>query len=297
MFRAPRRAALAAAVFAAVASVPATSAAALVPTGTGTVAAPVDTAPSTSSATASDLVLFVSSDSVVATATLFYSGPPPDVIVAWGDGARTRTSPPIASVPGRPLPTAGKVVLQHVYAPLAGGAGFTRHVSAVSPASAEELVGRDVGIIPRYRVTQYAVEFSPLNHCDSAAEAYTEWRVWRNGGGRFPNKEWAFDRHTADVGGVGVPLPDFQPLPDSALSVETTVAGAPRVAYGAEEEDPFQGEIFHEQSVDFNPLLGSRTVLLTNDEYFGHDCRIQMRMPIDVHLLTPGYSGGPVASQ
>lgn len=296
MFRASRRAALAAAVVAAVALVPVTSAAALGLPGTGTVAAPVNTAPSTSSVTASGLSLFVISDSVVATATLSYSGPPPDVIVAWGDGARTRTSPPIASVPGRPLPTAGKVVLQHVYAPSANGAGFIRHVSAVSPASAEELVSRDIAIIPRYRVTQYAVEFSPLNHCDSVAEAYTEWRVHRDGGG-FPYKAWEFDRHTADVGGVGLPLPDFQPLPDSAVSVETTVASAPNVAYGAWEEDPFQNEYFDRQFVDFNPLRGSRTVILTYHEAFGHDCRIQMRMPIDVHLLTPGYSGGPVAGQ
>jgi len=111
MFRASRLAALPAAVGAAVALIPVTSAAALVSPGTGTVAATVTTAPSTSSVTASGLSLFVISDSVVATATLSYSGPAPDVIVFWGDGARTRTSPPIASVPGRPLPTAGKVVL------------------------------------------------------------------------------------------------------------------------------------------------------------------------------------------
>jgi hypothetical protein len=81
------------------------------------------------------------------------------------------------------------------------------------------------------------------------------------------------------------------------VSVETTVASAPNVAYGAREEDPFQNEHFDRQFVDFNPLRGSRTVILTYHEAFGHDCRIQMRMPIDVHLLTPGYSGGPVAGQ
>ena len=295
MFRASWLAALPAAVVAAVALIPVTSAAAVESPGAGTVAAPVTTAPSTSSVTASGLSLFVISDSVVATATLSYSGPALDVIVFWGDGARTRTSPPIASVPGRPLPTAGRVVLQHLYAPSANGAGYIRHVTAVNPASAEVLVGSDVAIMPRYRVTQYAVEFSPLNHCDSVAEAYTEWFVFREGSGF--SKEWEFDRHTADVGGVGVPLPDFQPLPDSAVSVETFAANAPTVAYGAWEEDPAFNEFFDRQFVDFNPLLGSRTVLLTYPEKFGGDCRIQMRMPIDIHLLTPGYSGGPVASQ
>jgi len=133
------------------------------------------------------------------------------------------------------------------------------------------------------------------DHVHSVAEAYTEWFVFREGSGF--SKEWEFDRHTADVGGVGVPLPDFQPLPDSAVSVETFAANAPTVAYGAWEEDPAFNEFFDRQFVDFNPLLGSRTVLLTYPEKFGDDCRIQMRMPIDIHLLTPGYSGGPVASQ
>jgi hypothetical protein len=297
VFHEPRRAAPVAAVAVmAAALVSAASAAALGPTGADTVAAPVTTAPSTASAAASGMSLFVVSDSVVATATLHYSGPPPDVVVAWGDGAHTRTSPPIASVPGRPMPTAGTVVFQHVYAPSANGAGFIKHVSVVSPVSGQELVGRDVAIVPRYRVTQYAVEFSPLNHCDSVAEAYTEWRVFRDGGG-LPYKAWNFDRHTADLGGVGLPLPDFQPLPDSAVSVETTAGSAPRVAYGAWEEDPFQNEYFDRQFINFNPLLGSRTVTLTYHEVFGHDCRIQVRTPIDVHLLTPGFAGGPVASQ
>jgi hypothetical protein len=79
----------------------------------------------------------------------------------------------------------GTVVLQHVYAPSAKGAGFIKHVSVVSPISGQELVGRDVAIVSRYRATQHSVEFSPLNHCESVAEADMEWRVLRAGGG-FP---------------------------------------------------------------------------------------------------------------
>jgi hypothetical protein len=296
VFRASRRGAVAATVIATVGLVPVASADALGPAGSDAVSIPVDTAPPTSPATAAGLSLFVGSDSVVVTATLRYSGSAPDVIVAWGDGARTRTSPPIATVPGRPVPTAGTVVFQHVYARSADGAGFTEHVSVISPVSGQELIGQFVRIVPRYRVTQYAVEFSLLNHCDSVAEAYTESLVFRDGGD-VPLKEWHVDRHTADVGGVGVTLPDFQPLPDSALSVETTVTDAPRVGYSGWEEDPFQNEYFDHHVVDFNPLLGSRIVILTYHEKFGHDCRFQIRTPIDVRLLTPGYTGGPVAHQ
>jgi hypothetical protein len=249
----------------------------------------------TTAVTAPSLSLDVVSDSVVATATVHYTGSAPDLIVAWGDGARTRTSPPIASFPGRPVPTAGSAVMQHVFAE-GFRFPFTAHVSVISPASGRELVGRDVGIFPRYRVTQHAVEFSPLNHCDSIAEAYTEWGIQRPSG-VLPYKEWDVDRRTADVGGVGVPLPDFQPLPDSAVTLETTAVGAPKVSYRADEHDPLVSEHFDPQSVDFNPVLGSRTVTLTYHEKYGADCHFQIRTPIDVQLLTPGLASGPVVSQ
>jgi hypothetical protein len=296
VFRAFRRRAVAATATATVGLVPVASVGALGPTASDAVAIPVNATPPPRAATAAGLSLFVGSDSVVATATLHYSGSAPDLIVAWGDGTRTRTSPPIATVPGRPLPTAGTVVFQHVYAPSPNGAAFTKHVSVISPVSGQELIGQFVRILPRYRVTQYALEFSPLDHCDSVAEAYTEWLVFRDFGDG-PHQDWYVERHTADVGGVGVPLPDFQPLPDSALSVETTVAEAPSVGYSGWEEDPFQNEFFDPQFIDFNPLLGSRALILTYHERFGHDCRFQIRTTIDVRLLTPGYTGGPVAHQ
>lgn len=289
-----RRAAGAAALLAAVGLVPAASAFAWRPTGPGTVALPVDPDPVTTSVTAPGLSLDVVSNSVVATATVHYTGLAADLIVAWGDGARTRTSPPIASLPGRPVPTAGSVVFQHVFAE-GFGFPFIAHVSIISPATGRELVGRDVGIIPRYRVTQHAIEFSPLNHCDSIAEAYTEWVIVRPSG-VLPNKEWHVDRYTG-AGGVEVVLPDFKPLPDSAVTLETTAAAAPKVGYRAYESDPLVSEFFDPQFVDLNPRLGSRSVTLTYNEKHGADCHIQIRTRLDVQLLTPGLISGPVASQ
>jgi hypothetical protein len=199
-------------------------------------------------------------------------------------------------VPGRPVPAAGKLVFQHVYAaPTNGARFFNEHISVVSPVSGGELVGGDVVITPRYRVTQHTVDFSPLDHCDSVLEAYTEWAVLRGGAG-LPLKEWDFDRHTADRGGVGVPLPDFEPLPDSALSIETTVGNAPKLGYSAIELDPLAWDFFASVFIDLDPLLGNRTITLTANELDG-DCRVQIRATIDVQLLTPGLSTGPVASQ
>ena len=199
-----------------------------------------------------------SADSVVATATLHYSGAAPAVTLAWGDGTSSRPSPPNASIPGQPVPSAGSVVFQHAYTPSANGALFNKRVSVLSSVTGRELLAGNVVIVPRYRVTQQPIEFSPLNHCDSVFEEYTEWEVFTDGG-LPPSKDWRFDRHTADRGGVGVPLPDFGVLPDSAVSVETTAGHAPRLGYSGWEEDPAQNEFFNFQYINFEPLLGSRS--------------------------------------
>ena len=94
-----------------------------------------------------------------------------------------------------------------------------------------------------------------------------------------------------------MPLPDFQPLPDSAGFVDVTVGQAPKLGYTAIELDPFAPDFFGAMLVDFDPLLGSRTVTRTASEVPDGDCRVQIRAAIDVQLLTPGLAPGPVASQ
>lgn len=136
--------------------------------------------PSSPAPTGPDLSLFVRSDSVVATATLRYSGALPAVILAWGDGTTSRPSPPNVSLPGQPVPSAGSVVFQHAYE--ANGGALTKRVSVLSALTGRELVAANVVILPRYRVTQQAIEFSPLNHCDSVLEETTEWEVFTDGG-------------------------------------------------------------------------------------------------------------------
>jgi hypothetical protein len=130
------------------------------------------------------------------------------------------------AVPGQPVPSAGSVVFEHAYAPPAKGAAFSKRVSVLSALAGRELLAGNLVIIPRYRVTQQAIEFSPLNHCDSVFEETTEWEVFTDGRDP-PYEHWRFDRHTADRGGVGVPLPDFGVLPDSAVSVETIDGNRP----------------------------------------------------------------------
>jgi hypothetical protein len=245
----------------------------------------------------------VTTDSVVATATIVYDGAPGDLSVLWGDGTSSRPSnrPPTASVPGHPAPnTSGTYVLQHRYAEPSDGAAFTRHVSVVVPGAT---VGRDITITPRYRVSQYTLFFSPLNHCDTFLEEYTEWIVLRFDH-ELPTlpaaKRWDFDRKTHVLGEVGDPPPDFQPLPDSAVSFDVTVANAPKISYQVIEADIGNDDLGDTQTIDIQPRLGSRPVVLhfsADGFQGGSDCRAEIRADIDVRLLTPGLPAGPVASQ
>jgi hypothetical protein len=282
-----RRAALAMGLGLAIGLVPVTSAGALGSTGDNTSSGGSASIPPASS-TASGLSLTVTTSSVVATAVVHYTGAAPDVTVAWGDGASTRTSPPTASVPGRPVPTQGQVVFQHAYVPLAAPF-FREHIGVLDSISHHEIVGQDVVIVARYRVTQHTLEFAPLNNCDSFAELFTEWLIRRLGGG-LPFKVWQFSRR------YDVNFPNFQPIAGSDVSVETTIGSAPKIPYDGIEEDPIDDETFDQQVVDMQPALGSRTVTLTYSERNGFDCKFMLRTSIDVVLLTPGYNGGPIVS-
>jgi hypothetical protein len=282
-----KSAALAVGLGLAIGFVPVTPAGALGSTGDNTISGASASIPLASS-TAAGLSLTVTTDSVVATAVVHYTGAAPDVTVAWGDGALSRTSPPTASIPGRPIPTQGQVVFQHAYVPLAAPS-FREHIGVLDTISHREVVAQDVVIVPRYRVTQHTLEFSPLNNCDSFAELYTEWLIRRLGGG-LPFKTWEFSRR------YDVNFPNFQPLPGSEVSVETTIGAAPKIPYDGIEQDPIDDETFNQQFVDLQPALGSRSVTLTYSERNGFDCRFVLRTSIDVTLLTPGYNGGPIAS-
>jgi hypothetical protein len=279
--------------------VPVASASALPLGGSGgTVIQP----PSTSStASAQPAPFTVTIDSVVATLTVRWAGSPGDLSVRWGDGTTSRvTGSPTASLPGQPAPPpAGTFVFQHVYAAPSDGAAFTTRITVVTPNALEP---KDITITPRYRVTQYTLYFSPLNHCDTALEEYTEWTVKRfdhgvNNGP--PAKQWDFDRKTHVLGEVGDLPPAFQPLPGSAASFDVSVADAPRIAYQVIERDLLQNDLGNFATINMQPRLGIRSVVLKISDDgpdLNSSCRVEIHADIDVRLLTPGLPTGPVAS-
>ena len=146
-----RRVAAVAAAVAAVVSVPVASASALAPP------------PSSPAPTGPDLSLSVRADSVVATATLHYSGALPAVTLAWGDGTSSRPSPPNTSLPGQPVPSAGSVVFQHAYE--ANGGALTKRVSVLSALTGRELLSarrRDPPAVPRHPAGHRVLTAQPL---------------------------------------------------------------------------------------------------------------------------------------
>jgi len=249
----------------------------------------------------------VRTDSVVATATIGYNGDPGAASVAWGDGTSTSRCLPGQEGPLHsgclPAPYAsdqpsGVLVFKHRYA-TANGAPFTPLITAKVGAESKTIA---IGVTPRYRVTVSDVRFSPLNHCDSAVEQYTEWKVSGGVNGLVPWREWRFDRLTQPGAVVGDWLPQFEAIPASGFSVDLKASDDVVVSYLAVEIDPVFDQELSTRSVGLNPLLGDRSVSLTSQESFTNPvvpdalCRVEYRFDIGVKLLTPGLDTGPVAT-
>ena len=263
----------------------------------------------------------VSMDSVVATVTLHYNGDPTAATVLWGDGTGTSRCPagqegPIHSgcMPD-PFDTgdpAGTIVLKHRYTAPANGAPFPVDITAKMGAESQTI---RTGVIPRYKVTVSDIEFSPLSHCDTAAEEETEWKVERTvsdqHGTVVPYRAWNFDHFVTNPRVVVEPwsLPEFEVLPGSGFSVELTasdhVQPSDHVDLGlyATELDPAVNDylVAEPEQQRINTLDGSRSVDVVETERdqdpYQFGCRAEFRYDIDVSLLEPGLDRGPVNGQ
>ena len=275
-------AAVAAAV-AAVVSVPVASASALAPP------------PSSPAPTGPDLSLSVRADSVVATATLHYSGarrpsPWPGVTApAAGPAHRTRHFPasrcPAQEAWSSSTPTIGQRRRPHQTGQRAQRAHGPR-----APGRHR----RDPPAVPRHPAADRVLTAQPLRQRPRG--------VPRNGrcsptaGSRRP-------RTGASIG---------TPLTVAASASHSRISGCCRTARCRSRRRPVtrrgsgtragkrtrpENDFFNFQYINFEPLLGSRPLTLTYQEKFGGDCRFQIRTSMVVELLKPGLLGGPVASQ
>lgn len=235
----------------------------------------------------------VTADSVVATSVVTYTGAPVLVTVNWGDNTTSARNPNVMVPPvfGAIQDPAGTVIFKHAYTPPADGSAFV--VAIVAQIGATQEV-RALQIVPRFRVIQYQAYFSPLSHCDSFAENYTEWRIQQTvsvNGAAGPTTTWRQDRQTNFATGahLGDFHPDFNPrvLEGSAWSREMTMAEAHAVAsYKITELDPIFDDEAGTRTIDLHPSLGSRPVELNFDD--DSSCRAKITADVEVSLLKPG---------
>jgi len=237
--------------------------------------------------------LTVTTDSVVATATVHHNGTPALVTIDWGDGTVVSRNPADATDspfpdPWTPSDPAGTSVFEHAYVAPADGARFTATVTARIGAESQ---ASEVFVTPRYRVAQGTVSLSVIDACDSSFDTRTEWQVYRDGNAAA-HRTWEFEESNNG----------FPPhaIPDSAFHVDVTAeeGRARSVGYFVTETDPFPliDEFVGAPTLSLDPRLGSRSLQLVMDEY-SSDCRGEIITDVDVRLLTPGLSGGPVAGQ
>lgn len=240
----------------------------------------------------------ITTDSVVGTATVRYGGSG-IVSVRWGDNQRSTYNSSSPMPDGSITPSAGQVVFKHVYDLPDGQPLSTVATASVESGGTIDFESRPVTVTPRFLVSQYQALFTPLNHCDTAVEEYTEWRISQRIDGTTV-KTWWQDRDTgvgltgAETGGV---QPDFRPLEGSIVHREMVMADA-RVdmSYEVTELD----EAFDDQAgvkhFEMHPSIAPSSHTL---DFAGDDCRAQVKTDTDVRLLKPGLgsAGGPVASQ
>jgi len=284
MTRAHIRAAAAVLVIAAAVAIHVTSASALPPPGDGgPIERPVTTRPMPPTTTPSTTTrvlqsLQVTTDSVVATATIRYDGTSPGTVtVAWGDGTSSghNPDPRVES----PWDSAGVVRLQHVYAAPTDGAAFPVAITAQLAGESQTVA---VVVTPRYRVTQGPAVFSAPYACDSGVELRTEWRVQRSGGAS-PDRTWELNRFNNTI--------PPEALPDSTISVDVNGDAQVVLTYVTTELDPLVDNLGGSKKLVLSPRLGSRSANLHWVD-FELSCAADLDVDISVALLTPGFGGG-----
>jgi hypothetical protein len=228
----------------------------------------------------------VTTDSVVATAKVRYSGTARRVTVRWGDGTESRKRP---TIPG--LPTGPEDTFQHVYAAPVNGYPFTQFVTA----SVESLTGAvdveilSITITPRYEVIQYTARFRPLSNCDSLLFQSTAEFVITQYVAGIVHKTWTFDDPLASI----TPSPVFRRLDGSTFRREFLATDAAfSVQYNVDETDPGED---HDLGAAWTPI----SIALVSSPVTHHfrtynfvvpDCDAEIRYDIEMNLLKPNLS-------
>jgi hypothetical protein len=214
----------------------------------------------------------VSTDSVVATATVQYNGTPPSLLVYWGDNTVTELTPPPAN----------QVVLRHQYAVPPGGASFSQVINATVRGETDS---RFVTIRPRYRITQHEASFANEDDCENWPDQESEWNISQyvivSPGAPPVTNSWY---QTRPMGTLNY----FEPMAGSEITAEREAGARLQIVYEVYENDePGTNDPAGQQAFSVTPDgdVGVDHLSLHFNEY--GTCEARINADIEVRLIVP----------
>lgn len=237
----------------------------------------------------------ITSDSVVATATVRTDSVMQRIVVQWGDGAITnlRNRPGIEAVGGPEQLPPGTYKLSHAYAEPEDRMTFSHHVivRVEDSSGGVDFCVREIALTPRYRVTNYRTTliFNVDSSCDSWFEAQNEFVIYQYVDGE-PVQRWEWYPGGEEITPLEIPFL----LSGSQVSRELTVEdGTVQVKLDIIEVDPLSNDYLY-IGQSFSAMSDTD---LVEDKATGQyansvPCELKYRYDREVKLIVPLPSPG-----
>jgi hypothetical protein len=225
----------------------------------------------------------ITTDSVVATATVTLNGTMRRIVVQWGDGSTNtlRNRPGVETAVGQQnqLPP-GTYKLTHAYAAPEDRKPFT-HVVIIrveDSSGGVDFCITQITLTPRYRVTHYRIRLNLESACDSPFETTTEFDVRLFVDQTLANS-WRWEEPQSVI--PGTPFV----LEGSAISRELTVAdGGVYASLEITEDDPLFDDYLPSVSMILSALGDSTSV---SEVVEGDGCKVRYSYDREVTLISP----------
>jgi hypothetical protein len=221
------------------------------------------------------------SNSVLATAKVTYTGTPGPITLNWGDGISSVQDPSTPGVTSTP----GVVTFVHEY--LDQTTPYARNAQAIAGT---QVIDFRIQVSPMYRVSQSNVTFRSISHCDEPNDPTTEWSFEQSVEGWFQTE--SIERWTPTLTTAGPAAIRYYTLPGSSVVSESVnrYPGIRSVRYRWQEIDGLGRPVavFSGTAV-LDPLLGNRRVVLTSPA----PCVTELSFNITSELIRPSTFATP----
>jgi hypothetical protein len=221
------------------------------------------------------------SNSVLATAKVTYTGTPGPITLAWGDGTSSIQDPSTPGVTNTP----GIVTFVHEYVDQT--TPYARDAQAIAGTQVIEF---RIQVSPKYRVSQSNVTFRSISHCDEPNDPTTEWSFEQNVSDWFGFE--AIERWTPTLTTAGPAAIRYYTLPGSSVVSESVnrYPGIRSVRYRWQEIDGLgRPVVIFSASVALDPMLGNRRVVWTSPA----PCVTELSFNITSELIRPSAFATP----